>query len=110
MRSRNDWNDLPDNWMIRTMPMWRTGTSFPDPWDGDHDIEYWVWGGDRLVPATPSAAGAIQETERTRRRVAAWRDGTMTTSMGSSSACPCALRRRQGNAPAHRNRPAYVAS
>jgi hypothetical protein len=50
-------------------------TSFPDPWDGDHAIEYWVWSGDQLVPATPSQQAEIQETERiasARRRLARW--------------------------------------
>jgi hypothetical protein len=37
-----------------------------DPWAGDHDIEYWVWHVDRLVPATPGEVARIQEEERTR--------------------------------------------
>jgi hypothetical protein len=28
----------------------------PDPWEGDHNIEYWVWHEDRLVPAPPCAS------------------------------------------------------
>lgn len=38
---------------------------FPDPWDGDHNIEYWVWDGVRLVPTTPEQRASIQEDERT---------------------------------------------
>jgi len=37
-----------------------------DPWDGDHDIDYWVWHGDRLIPATPEELARITEDERTR--------------------------------------------
>jgi len=47
-------------------------SDFPDPWDGDHNIEYWVWDGVRLVPATPEERARIQEDERTqaaRRRL-----------------------------------------
>jgi hypothetical protein len=46
---------------------------FPDPWDGDHNIEYWIWNGVRLVPTTPEERAHIQEDERTqaaRRRLA----------------------------------------
>lgn len=40
----------------------------PDPWEGDHDIEYWVWqvDEDRLMPATPEETARIREEERTR--------------------------------------------
>ena len=74
MKSRNDWNDLPDKLdePNDTVPQ---ETAFPDPWDGDHDIEYWVWSGDQLVPATPSQQAEIQETERiasARRRLTRW--------------------------------------
>jgi hypothetical protein len=48
MREREAWEDLPD------------------PWDGDHNIEYWVWHEDRLVPATPEEIARIKEEERTR--------------------------------------------
>jgi len=40
-----------------------TGEPFPDPFTGDHDIEYWLWTGDRLVPASPEAAERIQQQE-----------------------------------------------
>lgn len=53
-REPADWDDLPD------------------PWDGDHNIEYWVWDGARLIPATPEQHARIQEDERTqaaRRRL-----------------------------------------
>jgi hypothetical protein len=43
----------------------------PDPWEGDHNIEYWVWHEDRLVPAPPKEVVCIQEEERTRD--AMWR-------------------------------------
>ncbi len=57
-----DQDELADVWQ-----------DFPDPWDGDHNIEYWVWDGSRLVPATPEERARIQEDERTqaaRRRLA----------------------------------------
>ena len=78
MKSRSDWNDLPDELDEADGPnnvAARQETSFPDPWDGDHAIEYWVWSGDQLVPATPSQQAEIQETERiasARRRLARW--------------------------------------
>ena len=74
MKSRNDWNDLPDK-LDEPNDAAPLETSFPDPWDGDHDIEYWVWSGDQLVPATPSQQAEIQETERiasARRRLRRW--------------------------------------
>jgi hypothetical protein len=40
--------------------------AFPDPWEDDHTIEYWVWRGDCLVPTTPDEIARIQEDERTR--------------------------------------------
>jgi hypothetical protein len=30
---------------------------------GEHDIEYWVWSGNRLVPATPEQTALIRERE-----------------------------------------------
>lgn len=50
-RESEDWDDLSD---------------LPDPWDGDHTIEYWVWNGARLIPATLEERARIQEDERTR--------------------------------------------
>lgn len=47
----------------------------PDPWDDPHNIEYWVWDGERLVPASPAERAAIQEMERAqsaRRRLSQW--------------------------------------
>lgn len=86
MKSWGDWNHLRDDMddadesdemdeMDETDNAARQGTSFPDPWDGDHDIEYWVWSGEQLVPATPSQQAEIQETERiasARRRLRRW--------------------------------------
>lgn len=91
MKSWNDWNGVPDNLddmddmddMDHVDDMDESGelddaarqeTSFPDPWDGDHDIEYWVWSGDQLVPATPSQQAEIQEVERiaSARRLRRW--------------------------------------
>ena len=43
----------------------------PDPWEGVHDIEYWVWNGTRLVPASEEGVQSIREQERTRD--ALWR-------------------------------------
>jgi hypothetical protein len=43
----------------------------PDPWEGNHNIEYWVWHEDRLIPATPQELACIKEDERTRD--ALWR-------------------------------------
>ena len=39
-------------------------TSWPDPWNDPHDIEYWVWNGERLMPASPAEQATIQEMER----------------------------------------------
>src|SRR5690242_20945942 len=78
MKSWADWNQIPDDLDDANETddaAARQETSFPDPWDGDHDIEYWVWSGDQLVPATPSQQAEIQETERiasARRRLTRW--------------------------------------
>ncbi len=78
MKSWGDWNQLPDDLDDADETddaAARQETSFPDPWDGDHDIEYWVWSGEQLVPATPSQQAEIQETERiasARRRLRRW--------------------------------------
>jgi hypothetical protein len=40
-----------------------TGNPLPDPFTGDHTIEYWIWTGSRLVPATPEAAERIRRQE-----------------------------------------------
>lgn len=40
-----------------------SGQPFPDPFTGDHDIQYWIWTGDRLVPASPEAAERIHQQE-----------------------------------------------
>jgi len=37
----------------------------PDPWEGEHEIEYWVWDGTRLVPASAEQLERIREDERT---------------------------------------------
>jgi|GEM_PF-3756315 hypothetical protein len=74
MKSWGDWNDSPDK-LDEPNDAAPQETSFPDPWDGDHAIEYWVWSGDQLVPATPSQQAEIQEVERiasARRRLARW--------------------------------------
>ena len=60
---------------MRAMPTRYLARSFPDPWDDPHDIEYWVWDGERLVPASPTEQAAIQEAERgqsARRRLTQW--------------------------------------
>src|SRR5690242_2044559 len=78
MKSWADWNQIPDDLDDANETddaAARQETSFPDPWDGDHDIEYWVWSSDQLVPATPSQQAEIQETERiasARRRLRRW--------------------------------------
>lgn len=80
MKSWNDWNHLRDDLgetgeTDETVDAAAQETSFPDPWDGDHAIEYWVWSGEQLVPATPGQQAEIQETERiasARRRLARW--------------------------------------
>ncbi len=43
----------------------------PDPWEGEHDIEYWIWDGTQLVPASADEVHSIREQERTRD--AMWR-------------------------------------
>ena len=40
-----------------------TGESFPDPFTGDHDIQYWIWTAGRLVPASPEAAERLRQQE-----------------------------------------------
>jgi hypothetical protein len=40
-----------------------TGEPFPDPFTGEHDIQYWIWTGDRLVPASPEAAERLHQQE-----------------------------------------------
>jgi hypothetical protein len=78
MKSWSDWNGIPDDLDDADEPddvAATRETSFPDPWDGDHAIEYWVWSGDQLVPATPSQQAEIQETERiasAHRRLKRW--------------------------------------
>lgn len=37
----------------------------PDPWEGAHDIEYWVWNGMQLAPASDEQVERIHEHERT---------------------------------------------
>jgi len=40
-----------------------TGEPLPDPYTGDHEIQYWIWTGNRLVPASPEAAERIRQQE-----------------------------------------------
>jgi hypothetical protein len=40
-----------------------TDEPLPDPFTGDHDIEYWIWTGSRLVPATPEAVERLRQQE-----------------------------------------------
>ena len=50
-------------------------TPWPDPWDDPHDVEYWVWNGEQLAPASDNERAAIQVEERlrsARRRLAQW--------------------------------------
>lgn len=42
-----------------------TADDFPDPF-GEHTIEWWVWDGERLIPATEDARREIEEYERSR--------------------------------------------
>lgn len=60
---------------------------------GEHDIEYWVWNGIRLVPATAAQIACIQEAER--ERVAALMLSAWT---------------QRQRLPAHRRLLAWVAS
>jgi hypothetical protein len=39
------------------------GEPFPDPFTGDHNIEYWIWTGSRLVPASPEQAERLRRQE-----------------------------------------------
>src|SRR5258708_39945312 len=43
----------------------------PDPWGDEHEIEYWIWDGTQLVPASADEVHSIREQERTRD--AMWR-------------------------------------
>jgi hypothetical protein len=36
---------------------------FPDPFTGDHNIEYWIWTGGRLVPASPDQSQRLRRQE-----------------------------------------------
>jgi len=44
---------------------WGAPGELPDPWEGEHDIEYWIWDGTRLVPASAAQLELIREDERT---------------------------------------------
>jgi hypothetical protein len=35
----------------------------PDPFTGDHNIEYWIWTGRRLVPASPEESERLRQNE-----------------------------------------------
>lgn len=51
----------------------QTADDFPDPF-GEHDIECWVWDGERLIPASAPEIQDFEEWERSRaasRRLAA---------------------------------------
>lgn len=50
---------------------------------GEHDIEYWVWSGNRLVPATPDQIVIIREREAL-ARLRAWNDREMHAERGRS--------------------------
>jgi hypothetical protein len=43
---------------------------------GEHDIEYWVWRGHTLIPATPEQAVALREHEAL-ARLARWQQAQM---------------------------------
>lgn len=51
--------------MAYFLPPAPDGAEEPDVEDafGEHDIEYWVWSGSRLVPATTEQVAAIREHE-----------------------------------------------
>ncbi|HKV85698.1 MAG TPA: hypothetical protein VJN88_14185 [Ktedonobacterales bacterium] len=68
-----------------------TADDFPDPF-ADHDIEYWVWDGERLIPASTFEIQGFEEQERARaarrrlsafdrpqRRGTAWARNHLTT-------------------------------
>jgi hypothetical protein len=40
-----------------------SGDPLPDPFTGVHNIEYWIWTGGRLVPATPEAVERLRQQE-----------------------------------------------
>jgi hypothetical protein len=40
-----------------------TGDPLPDPFTGDHNIEYWIWTGSRLVPASPEESKRLGRQE-----------------------------------------------
>jgi hypothetical protein len=54
-------------------PVWGEDDE-PDVEDafGEHDIEYWVWSGKKLVPASPEQAALLREHEAL-LRLAQWR-------------------------------------
>ena len=64
-----------NSWDFRSHQRDGLDAPFPDPWDDPHDIEYWVWNGSELIPASASERAALQENERirlARRRLARW--------------------------------------
>lgn len=63
------------SWDARSDQRDGVDTPYPDPWDDPHDIEYWVWDGNELAPASASERAILQEDERirsARRRLARW--------------------------------------
>jgi hypothetical protein len=40
-----------------------SGDPLPDPFTGDHNIEYWIWTGSRLVPASPEESLRLRRQE-----------------------------------------------
>jgi hypothetical protein len=77
---------------------------------GEHNIEYWVRKGNRLVPATPEESAQIQEWERERRAEA--RLAQLKEAQRRALAWPARLRSRlslsltRWPALSHRQQPA----
>ncbi|GEM_PF-2365503 len=47
-----------------------SGEPFPDPFTGEHEIEYWIWTGNRLVPASPDTVERLRQQEELLREEA----------------------------------------
>src|SRR5215469_12970872 len=63
-------------------PIWSDDDE-PDVEDafGQHDIEYWVWRGHTLIPATPEQAAALREREAL-ARLARWQQAQCARTRG----------------------------
>ncbi len=55
--------DIQESHDERDTPAAITDTGEIDPFTGDHDIEYWIWDGAALIPASPVDSERFRERE-----------------------------------------------